>query len=411
MSVGRRYYRGSEFRRAKDIEELRQIARRRLPAFVAEYLEGGSEDEQTLTRNRDAFRDIRFVHRSLVDVSKRSLATSVFGQPCALPFGIGPTGFNGMFWKHGDLALARAARAARIPFVASTVSSDPLEEIAKETDRLWFQLYIYRDSAPVNAMLATAENVKCEALVVTVDAPLLGNRGWDQRSYARRFKLSWRAKLDVLMHLRWLFGVFLPRGLPGFGNLDKFLGGRKVALDSARYAGEQLHAGVQWDDIARLRDRWPRRLVIKGLLAPADIERAIALGADGVVLSNHGGRQLDAEAAPLDLLPAIVQLVNRRVTVMIDGGFRRGTDIVKALALGAEFVLLGRATLYGLAAGGEAGAAHALGILRAEVDRVLALLGCPSIAELGPSFLYGRHDSRVEPQPERIRVPILGSLG
>jgi (S)-mandelate dehydrogenase len=394
--VQRRYHRGFDYRRAIDIEELRRIAGRRLPAFVREYVEGGSDDERTLARNRDAFSEVRFVHRALVDVAKRSLARTLFGEASALPFAISPTGFNGLLWKHADVALARAARAAGVPFTASTVSSDSIEAIAKEAGRLWFQLYVIRDKSAVDSLIERADHAGCEALLVTVDAPVLGNRSWDSRNYIGKLKLSARAKLDVLLHLRWLLGVFLPSGLPGFGNLDAFLPpNRRSALDGARYMGSQMNSSLGWEDIARIRERWPRRLVLKGLLAASDVQRAIALGCDGVVLSNHGGRQLDGEISALDALPEIVKAVNRRITVMVDGGFRRGTDIAKALALGADVVLLGRATLYGVAAGGEAGASHALQILRDELDRVLALIGCPDINDLGPDYLFGHSASPI----------------
>jgi (S)-mandelate dehydrogenase len=385
----RRHYRGFDHRRAIDIEDLRCIARRRLPAFVREYLEGGSEDERTLDRNREALREVRFVHRALVDVSQRSSETKIFGQPSALPIVIGPTGFNGLLWKHADIALARAAKAAGIPFVASTVSSDPLDKIAREAGRLWFQLYVVKDREAVDSLIARADHAGCEALAVTVDVPVMGNRCWDARNYSGRLKLSLRAKLDVLLHLRWLFGVFFPSGLPSFGNLDEFFPpDRRNALDGARYMGTQLNSVLAWDDVARLRDRWPRRFVIKGLLAKADVERALSIGADGVVLSNHGGRQLDGEVSALDVLPEIARTVDRRLAIMIDGGFRRGGDIAKALALGADAVLLGRAALYGVAAAGEAGASHALQILGAELDRVLALLGCSKVSELDPGCLF-----------------------
>jgi (S)-mandelate dehydrogenase len=385
--VQRRRYRGSDYRRALDIEELRLVARHRVPAFVFEYLEGGSEDEVTLANNRSAFERVRFVHRSLVDVSVRSLAATVFGQPAALPVAIGPTGFNGLYWRNGDIALARAAKAAGVPFTASTVSSDSLEAIAAEAGRLWFQLYVIRDAAAVDSLLARADAAGCEAMMVTVDSPTIGNRAWDKRNYARPMKLTWRAKFDVLTHLRWLFGVFLPRGLPGFGSLAEFLPKGSGAVDGARYISSQMNASLAWDDVARLRERWKRKFLIKGLLARDDVERAMAIGVDGVVLSNHGGRQLDGDTAALDVLPDIARMVAGKITLMVDGGFRRGSDVAKALALGADLVLLGRTTLYGIAAAGEAGARHALEILRGELDRVLALVGCPNVEDLGPAYV------------------------
>lgn len=366
------------------------MARRRLPAFVREYLEGGGEDEETLARNRSAFRDHRWVHRAPVDVSNRTLTTTIFGEPSAMPIAIGPTGFNGMLWKHGDIALARAAKAHGVPFCTSMVASDRLETIAKEAGgRIWFQVTILRDPATVAALVDRADHAGCEALFVTLDTPVLGNRAWNDRQYSRPMKLSPRFKLDVLMHLRWLFGVFWPRGLPGFGNLDEFLPpDQRSPLDGARFlATRAANAALTWADLERLRERWPRKLVLKGLLAKEDVERAVQIGADGVVLSNHGGRQLDGEVAPLDVLPEIAAAFGDRLTIFIDGGFRRGGDVAKALALGADAVLLGRATLYGVAAAGEAGAHRALGIVKGELDRVLTLLGCPSVQDLNARFL------------------------
>jgi (S)-mandelate dehydrogenase len=390
--VERAYYEGRDLARAIDIEDLRRMARRRLPAFAFEYVDGGAEDERTLHDNRDAFGRWRFVHRILVDVADRSVAGRIFDRPAGLPLAIGPTGFNGILWRNGDIALAKAARAMDVPFTLSTVSSDSLAAVAKEAGgRLWFQLYIWKDDAILERLIARAEEHGCEALIVTLDAPMLGNRTWDQRNYARPLVLTLRAKLDVLRHLRWLFGVFLPRGLPGFGNIAEFLPPeRQNPLDGARFAGSQMNPAMDWIAIAKLRERWKRKLVIKGLVSVDDAREAARLGLDGVVLSNHGGRQLDGDIATLEVLPEVVAAVGDRLEVMIDGGFRRGTDIVKAIALGARTVLLGRAGLYGLAAGGEAGATRGLTILRGEIDRTLGLLGCPSIDALTPALLRDR---------------------
>ena len=362
------------------------MARQRLPGFVVEYLEGGSEDERTLSRNLGAFDDLRFVHRVLVDVSSRSIASNLFDQPTGMPIVIGPTGFNGLLWRGADIALARAAKAQNIPFTVSIVSSDSIEAIAKEAGgRLWMMLLMLRDTTMVDRLIERADDAGCEALVITLDAPVLGNRSWDARNFARPLVLSLRAKLDVLTHLRWFFGVFLPRGLPGFGNLAEFLPpGRKSPLDGSRYLTAQSNSSLTWDAIAVLRERWKRKLVLKGVMAVADAEHAARIGADGIILSNHGGRQLDGEVAPIDVLADVVAAVGSRLEVMVDGGFRRGTDVVKALAIGARAVVLGRAPLYGVAAGGEAGAARALEIVRAEIDRTMALLGCASVGELSP---------------------------
>ena len=366
------------------------MARRRLPAFAFEYLDGGSEDERTLARNRDAFADHRFVHRVLVDVATRSLASTVLGAPCGLPLVVGPTGFNGVFWRDADLALARAARARDIPFTVSIVSSASLETIAKEAGgRLWMMLRVIKDQHAIDRLIERAEGAGCEALVLTLDAPVLGNRAWDVRNFARPLVLSLRAKLDVLRHLRWFFRVYMPRGLPGFGNLAEFLPPEhKSPLDGSRFLTAQSNSSLTWDGIRVLRERWKRKLVLKGVMAVEDAVEAARIGVDGIVLSNHGGRQLDGEAAPLDVLEEVVAAVGDRLEVMIDGGFRRGTDIAKALALGARAVLLGRSMLYGVAAGGEAGAARALELLAGELDRTLALLGCRSIRDLSPALLH-----------------------
>jgi (S)-mandelate dehydrogenase len=386
----RRYYRGRNVARALEIEELRHMALHRLPAFVREYLEAGAEDERTLLRNREAFDDVHFVHRVLVDVSSRNVSSALFGAPCGMPVVIAPTGFNGLFWRHGDIALARAARAFDIPFTVSIVSSDSLEDIAKHAGgRLWMQLLVVRDANVVDRLIARADDAGCEALVLTLDVPTLGNRTWDHRNFSRPLVLSLRAKLDVLTHWRWLFGVLLPRGLPGFGNLAEFLPPeeRHNPLDGSRWLTARSNAALSWDGIRSLRERWRRKLVLKGVMDVADAEQAANIGVDGLILSNHGGRQLDSELAPLDVLEDVVAAVGSRVEIMVDGGFRRGSDVVKALALGAKAAVLGRTPLYGLAAAGQAGVGRALELVRSEIDRTLALLGCPSVTALSPQLL------------------------
>jgi (S)-mandelate dehydrogenase len=392
----RRYYAGRNVARALDIEELRHMAHARLPAFVVEYLEGGSEDERTLRRNLEAFDEWRFVHRVLIGVGERSLETTLFGQRCGVPLVIAPTGFNGLLWRNGDIALARAARAHDIPFITSIVASDRMEDIVTQVGgRIWMMLLVLRDRTVVDRLVARAQDAGCEALVMTLDAPVLGNRVWDNRNFARPLVLSLRAKLDVLRHVRWLVSVLL-RGLPPFGNLAEFLpAGRRSPLDGSRFLTAQSDASLDWKAVGAMRERWKGKLVLKGVMAVADVERAAELGVDGVILSNHGGRQLDGEAAPMDVLPEVVAAAGSRLEVMLDGGFRRGTDVVKALSLGARAVVLGRAPLYGLAAGGEAGANRALDILRNEIDRTIALLGAPSISVLAPHLLRSRARSRL----------------
>ncbi|MDX2091911.1 MAG: alpha-hydroxy acid oxidase [Kofleriaceae bacterium] len=386
------------------------MARRRLPNFAWEYIEGGAEDESTLTRNCSAFADHLWVHRVGVNVEKRTLETNLLGGSFKLPFAIGPTGFNGMLWKHGDIELAKAAKDAGIPFITSTVASDSVRDIAKHVDgRLWFQLFILKDPKGNDALIHRAEEAGCDTMFVTLDAPTIGNRTWNNRNYSKPMQLSLRSKLNVLAHPRWFMNVYFPGGLPGFGNLAEFLPpDKRSPLDGARVFGSQDYPELTWADVERVRERWRGKLVLKGLLAREDVARAVKLGADGVVLSNHGGRQLDYEISALDVLPAIAAEFRDKLTIMIDGGFRRGSDIAKALALGADMVLLGRATLYGLAAGGQAGAARALEILRSELDLVLMLLGCPHIADLSPQFLHTKDSSAGTGRAHRSDELVLG---
>jgi (S)-mandelate dehydrogenase len=355
-----------------------------------EYLDGGAEDESTLRRNREVFERIAFLPRTLVDTSERTQTIDLFGEPSQLPLVIAPTGFNGMLRRDADLALAAAAKNAGIPFSLSTVSTSSIESVAERAGgRLWFQLYAMRERSANKRLVDRAAAANYEALVVTTDVPFYGNREWGQRNYRALAVPSLRTKLDVLAHPRWLFDVMIPRGAPPLANLKEFLPpGKTSAFDGARFMSTQLNALLDWDAIRWLREIWPRRFIVKGLLAPRDAQLAAEHGVDGIVLSNHGGRQLDGAISPLEILPIVCREVGSRVTVMIDSGFRRGSDVVKALALGAKAVLIGRAVLYGLAAGGQAGAEHALGILRTEIDRVLALLGCRSCGELSPDYLF-----------------------
>ena len=379
----RRFHSGRDFRQSLTIEELRAIAKRRLPAFALEYLEGGAEDEVSLERNRDAFEALAFVPKTLVDVTTRDLSVEVFGEKRPLPLAIAPTGSAGLFSHRGDLALARAAAATGIPFIQSTVSTLKLETVAAEArGHHWMQLYMLKDRAVTEAIVARAAQAGCGALVVTTDTVVFGNREWDRRHYSGPGKLRLSSKLDVLAHPRWIFDILVPNGMPRFENLVEFLPGKKADPVSTRaFLVQQMDTSITFDDIAWLRRIWPRKLVVKGVLDVEDARRAADCGADGIVISNHGARQLDGSVSPMEVLPEVAAAVADRLTVMIDGGFRRGTDIVKAVAQGAHLVLIGRATLYGLAAGGEAGVKHALAILREEADRTVGLLGATNLRE------------------------------
>jgi len=389
MALQRKLYSGGDFRRALSIEELRGLARRRVPHFAFEYVECGAEDELTLRWNRAAFESLRFVPRTLVDTTGRHQRTTLFGRDAAAPLIIAPTAMNGMQHRRGDVALARAAAAAGIPFCLSTFSNTRLETLAEEVDgRHWMQLYLLGDRAIARDIVGRAETVGYEALVVTTDANVFGFREWDKRNYRAPGKLTLRNMLDAARHPRWLFDVLLPGGFPRFENVVDFLPPEaRSAQAGVAHLPRLLVPDVTWSDIEWLRGLWPRKLVVKGILHAGDARRAVDLGCDGLVLSNHGGRQLDGCVSPMEVLPEIAAAVGERCAVIVDSGFRRGTDVVKALALGADAVMVGAATLYGLAAGGEAGARHALGILASEIDRVLGQLGCNSLDELGPHLL------------------------
>ena len=371
---------------ALNIDELRALARRRLPRVMADYLDGGAEDHVTLQANRAAFEALRFAPRTLVDVSRRSQKATLFGRVYESPVGIAPIGACGLFRHEGDIALARAARSANIPFVASTHAFVPLRRLAWEAGGPpWYQLYLPPSRELARKMVQHAADAGCEALVLTTDVPVGGKREYNDRNgFGMPLRVSGRMVADALAHPRWLLGVFARAWLA-----------QDYAMLVPEWHTRRDHAS--WSDLAWLRETWKGKLLVKGVLCAEDAQLAAEHGADGIWVSNHGGRQLDGAPSPLEVLPQIAAAVGERVTIMVDGGVRRGSDVAKALALGADLVFVGRAAMYGLAAGGEAGVRRALQILRGELDRVLALLGCNSIGELGPHFLRpaGRESAAV----------------
>jgi len=389
MPWQRRQFSGRDLSRVLNIADLREVARRRIPHFVFEYVEGGAEDENTLRCNRRAFEELSFIPQTLVDTTARSHRIELFGQPSTAPLIIAPTGMSGMIYPQADIALARAAASVGIPFCLSTVSTTRLEDVAASAGgRLWMQLYVMRDRAVAEDIMRRADAAGFEALVFTTDANVFGSREWDRRSYRAPGKPTLRAMLDTLRHPRWMWDVLIREGMPRFRNFESFLPpGGATAVGGSTIIPKMFAPSITWDDIAWIRRHWQRKLIIKGVLSVADAQRAANLGCDGIVLTNHGGRQLDSCVAPIQVLPEIVEAVGKRMTIIVDSGFRRGTDIVKALALGAHAVMIARATLYGVAAGGERGVRLALDILLAELDRVLGQLGVRSISELGPHLL------------------------
>jgi len=395
------------YKNAYNIEDLHRIARRRLPRIAYDYLEGGAEDDVTMKHNRAVFERIRLRPRTLVDVSHRSQQVSVFGKSFASPFGLAPTGAAGLYGFAADIALARAARDAGIPFVLSTASFEPLEKVAREATggTLWFQLYMSKDREAAKTLVLRALKAGYEALIVTTDVPLMGNREFNRRNgFTIPFKLNGRSLIDGALHPRWLIGVFLrtllDSGVPRFQNTDINVGGRIVAKPLEEFRARR--DALDWGDFRWLRELWPHKLFVKGILRVDDALLAAQNGADGVFISNHGGRQLDGAISPIDVLPAIRAAVGSRLALMVDGGIRRGSDVIKTLALGADMAFVGRAPLYGIAAGGEQGALHAIKLLSSEIDRVMALLGCLSIAGLNGDYLW---------QPDIEPAPAVASKG
>jgi (S)-mandelate dehydrogenase len=378
-----------DIERALNIADLREIARYRIPGFIFEYMEGGAEDEVTLRANRSALESLRFVPRTLVNTADRHQRTTLFDREMRAPIVIAPTGGAGMMHANGDLCLARAAATAGIPFCLSTVSTARLEDVASSAGgRLWMQLYVLQDRTVAEDIMRRADAAGYEALVFTTDANVFGSREWDRRNYRAPGKPTLSTMLDILRHPRWLYEVMIRDGTPRFRNLEAFLPpGAAKAVGGSTILPPLFSATISWQDIAWIRKFWPRKLLVKGVLSVADAQRAVDTGCDGIILTNHGGRQLDSCVAPIQVLPEIADAVGRRTTIIVDSGFRRGTDIAKALALGANAVMIARATLYGLIAGGERGVSCALDILTSEFDRVMGQLGCRSVAELGPDLI------------------------
>ncbi|BBC72766.1 alpha-hydroxy-acid oxidizing enzyme [Altererythrobacter sp. B11] len=368
-----------------NIADLRLRAQRRLPHGVWEYLERGVEDEAAMARNRAAFDAVTFRPRVLRGVHAIDTRTTIFGRESPLPLALAPTGAAGLLWHEGDLALARAAAEAGLPFTISSASTIDVEQIAAAGGRQWFQLYLWEDRALSHAVLERAWQSGCEALFVTLDMSVPPNREYIHRNgFGTPFRLNARNTLDVLTHPRWLAGVMgryaLSGGIPSQANLPDRL---RASVTKGAHPGALFKLdNLDWEEMRALRDRWPGKLVLKGILHPADAEEAVRLGADGIVVSNHGGRALDSAIAPLAALPDIRSAVSDRLTLFLDSGIRRGSDVVKALAQGADAVLVGRAPLYGLSAAGQPGVTRALSLLAEELRRTMALLGTRSLAEI-----------------------------
>ena len=378
----------SRLSRTVNIEDLRRMAKRRLPRSVFDFFDGGAEDEATLRGNRAAFERVRLLPRVLVDVSKVDTGVEIFGARSNLPMAIAPTGGIGAGRNGADLMLARAARAAGIPYTLATPATASIEEVAEKAGgRLWFQLYVLKNREFRMKLVQRAKAAGYEVMFVTVDLAVGGKRERDLRNeFVAPFSPSWRNSRDVLLKPAWLADI-ARHGVPEMKNLAGMVRWSTKITDIAASVGRELDASFDWEQLKEIRDAWPGKLVLKGVERADDAERAAALGCDGVVVSNHGGRQLDGAQATLDALPAVARAVGSKITVLLDGGVRRGVDIVKARALGARAVLTGRATLFGVMAGGEAGAKRAIDILGGEFERALQLCGVQRAEDIGLELL------------------------
>jgi L-lactate dehydrogenase (cytochrome)/(S)-mandelate dehydrogenase len=374
--------------RAINIEDLRRMAKRRLPRIAFDFIEGGVEDERSIVRNEASFSRHRLVPRYLVDVSRRNQSAVLFDRTYASPFGIAPTGLAALFRPGADLMLAEEATVANIPFVMSGASTASIEAAAKIAPaHTWYQLYMARERTISEDLIRRARDAGFSTLVLTVDVPVSPKRERNIRNgFGLPLRLNPSTILEALAHPAWI-ADYLRHGMPRFDNWASYAAADADAQTVAGLFATQTPATLTWRDLEEFRRLWPRHLVVKGIMHPADAARAAAIGVDGIIVSNHGGRQLDQAPAPLEVFPAIRNSVGDKVTLMLDGGVRRGADILVALCHGARFIFVGRATLYGAAADGLRGVRKAIEILRREIDLVMGQIGCPSLEELDESFL------------------------
>jgi L-lactate dehydrogenase (cytochrome) len=370
-------------RKAASVSDYRALARARLPHFLFEYLDGGSYDEVTLKRNVEDLRAVALRQRVLRDVSAIDLSTELLGQKWAMPVGLGPVGLSGLYARRGEVQAARAAAAAGVPFALSTLSACSIGEVAEKAQTpFWFQLYIVKDREFVRDMIARAREAGCGALLLTVDLAVPGSRYRDYRSgLSGRFG-GMNRRAQILRRPDWAWDVGV-RGRPHTrANIASLLGAGAALEDLMGWVADNFDASVTWKDVEWVRSEWKEPLIIKGILDPEDARQAATSGADGILVSNHGGRQLDGVSSTARALPRVVEAVAGRLPVLVDGGVRSGLDVVRMLALGADFVLLGRAWAYALAASGEMGVAHVLKLIDAEMRVAMALTGCTKIAEI-----------------------------
>jgi L-lactate dehydrogenase (cytochrome) len=377
------------------VADYREAARRRLPRVLFDYIDGGSYAETTLAANVDDFQALRLRQRVLRDVSSLSMGTEVFGQSLSMPVVLSPIGLAGMYARRGETQAARAAKAAGVPFSLSTMGVCTMEEVARAATPPWYQLYMTRDRGFMDEVLARARALACPVLILTVDLPVPGARYRDTRNGMTSSALSARIAqaADGLAHPDWLWDVQLRGGPHKLGNVASSAPGLETLSEFWKWTAKNFDASLTWKDIAWVRERWPGPLVIKGVLDVDDAREAVRCGVEGIVVSNHGGRQLDGVASGIAALPAIVDAVGDDLTVLMDGGVRSGLDVLKALARGAKACLIGRAWAFALGARGEAGVAQMLTILRAELRMAMSLTGCVDVKAADRTLLLGALDA------------------
>jgi L-lactate dehydrogenase (cytochrome) len=370
------------------IEDLRQLHKRRVPKAFFDYADRGSYTEDTLRANSEDLQQIKFRQRILVDVSKRDLSTTILGEPAAMPLILAPVGLLGMQHGDGEIHACRAAQAAGIPFTQSTMSICSIEDIAAAVDKpFWFQLYVMKDRGFIKALIERAIAAKCSALVLTVDLQVIGQRHQDiKNGMSVPPEWSLGKLLDFASKPSWVAGVLRGKRR-SFGNIVGHVKGTEDLTKLSEWTASQFDTSLNWKDIDWIRSIWPGKLILKGILDVEDAELAAKTGAQAIVVSNHGGRQLDGAPSSIEVLPEIVDSVGAQMEIMFDGGIRTGMDVVRALALGAKSCMIGRAYAYGLGAGGEAGVAKALDILAKEMLTTMGLCGVNTIAEINDNLL------------------------
>ncbi len=377
------------------IEDLRQLARRKVPKMFFEYGEAGSYSQETLRANRADMERIKLRQRVLVNVDKRSTATTILGEPVPVPLALGPIGLGGMMHGDGEILACRAAQAAGIPYTLSTMSVNSIEDVAGAVEKpFWFQLYVMRDRGFVKDLIQRAEAANCSALMLTVDLQVLGQRHVDiKNGLTVPPEIKIRNVIDIATKPAWAFSV-LKAKRKTFGNLAGHVKGMENVNSLAKWTADQFDPTLTWKDVEWIKSIWPRKLFLKGILDVDDAKTAVKTGVDAISVSNHGGRQLDGAPSAISMLPKIVDAVGSDIEVLFDSGVRTGQDMMRALALGARACIVGRSYIYGLGAGGEAGVARVIEILQKELDTTMALCGVKSIREIDHRVLADFDDRR-----------------